>query len=52
MPYVLDIRAGRESDILDIARVCESAFGDSRDNAMNFEKQVLNQLVENHMWDY
>ena len=36
--YVLDIREGKESDILDIAKVCESAFGDSRDNAMNFVK--------------
>jgi N-acetylglutamate synthase-like GNAT family acetyltransferase len=36
--YVLEIREGKVSDIQDIAKVCESAFGDSRDNALSFVK--------------
>jgi N-acetylglutamate synthase-like GNAT family acetyltransferase len=38
LKYVLEIREGKVSDIPDIANVCESAFGDSRDNALNFVK--------------
>jgi ribosomal protein S18 acetylase RimI-like enzyme len=36
--FVLDIREGKDIDIPDIAKVCESAFGDSRDNSLNFVK--------------
>jgi N-acetylglutamate synthase-like GNAT family acetyltransferase len=38
LKYILDIREGKESDIQDIAKVCENAFGDSRDNSLNFVK--------------